>query len=72
MISDDFGIETHGKDKTQMLRDLSDFIISQYARGLRTTLIIDEAQNLSPELLEEVRLLPISKPTNPNFFRSYS
>ncbi|MGO9377201.1 MAG: XrtA/PEP-CTERM system-associated ATPase [Dissulfurispiraceae bacterium] len=57
MISDDFGIETQGKDKTRMLRDLSDFIISQYARGCRTTLIIDEAQNLSPELLEEVRLL---------------
>ena len=57
MICDDFGIETLGKDKTRMLRDLTDFIISQYARGLRTTLIIDEAQNLSPELLEEVRLL---------------
>ena len=57
MISDDFGIETQGKDKTRLLRELTDFIISQYAQGFRTTLIIDEAQNLSPELLEEVRLL---------------
>ncbi len=57
MISDDFGIDTRGKDKTQMLRELTDFIISQYAQGFRTTLIIDEAQNLSAELLEEVRLL---------------
>jgi type II secretory pathway predicted ATPase ExeA len=57
MINDDFGIETKGKDKTAMLRDLSDFIIRQYAQGFRTTLIIDEAQNLSAELLEEVRLL---------------
>ncbi len=57
MICDDFGIETQGKDKTRMLRELTDFIISQYAKGLRTTLIIDEAQNLSPELLEEIRLL---------------
>jgi hypothetical protein len=40
-----------------MLRDLSDFIINQYAQGLRTALIIDEAQNLSSELLEEIRLL---------------
>ena len=57
MISDDFGIETQGKDKTRLLRELTDFIISQYAQGFRTTLIIDEAQNLSPELLEEFRLL---------------
>ena len=57
MICDDFGIETRGKDKTRMLKDLTDFIISQYAQGYRTTLIIDEAQNLSPELLEEIRLL---------------
>jgi general secretion pathway protein A len=57
MINDDFGIETKGKDKTRMLRDLSDFIINQYAQGMRTALIIDEAQNLSPELLEEIRLL---------------
>ena len=57
MINDDFGIDTKGKDKTQMLRDLADFIIDQYAKGNRTTLIIDEAQNLTPELLEEIRLL---------------
>jgi|GEM_PF-2532883 len=57
MINEDFGIETKGKDKTEMLRDLSEFIIDQYAQGFRTTLIIDEAQNLSPELLEEIRLL---------------
>ncbi len=57
MINDDLGIETQGRDKTHMLKDLSDFIIRQYADGLRTTLIIDEAQNLSSELLEEIRLL---------------
>ena len=57
MINDDFGIETKGKDKTHMLRDLADFIIDQYAQGNRTSLIIDEAQNLSADLLEEIRLL---------------
>jgi general secretion pathway protein A len=57
MINDDFGLETKGKEKTEMLRDLSDFIIRQYSLGFRTTLIIDEAQNLSSELLEEIRLL---------------
>jgi general secretion pathway protein A len=57
MINDDFGLDTKGKDKTRMLRELSDFIIEQYAKGFRTALIIDEAQNLSADLLEEIRLL---------------
>jgi general secretion pathway protein A len=57
MINDDFGIETKGRGKTEMLRDLSDFIVSRYAQGFRTALIIDEAQNLSTELMEEIRLL---------------
>lgn len=57
MINDEFGIETEGKRKSQMLRDLQFFLIRQYAQNKRTTLIIDEAQNLSPSLLEEIRLL---------------
>ena len=57
MINDDFGIDTTGKDKTRMLSDLSEFIVNQYAQGFRTALIIDEAQNLSSTLLEEIRLL---------------
>lgn len=57
MINDEFGIDTQGKQKSQMLRDLHDFIIHQYAQRKRTALIIDEAQNLSSSLLEEIRLL---------------
>lgn len=57
MINEDFGIDTKGKDKTQMLSDLTSFLIDQYAQGLRSMIIIDEAQNLSSELLEEIRLL---------------
>jgi putative secretion ATPase (PEP-CTERM system associated) len=57
MINDDFGLETAGRDKMVMLRDLNDFLIDQYAAGRRAVLVIDEAQNLSQELLEEVRML---------------
>jgi hypothetical protein len=57
MINDDFGLDTKDRDKTQMLRDLTDFLIEQYGKRKKTVLIIDEAQNLSPELLEEIRLL---------------
>jgi general secretion pathway protein A len=57
MINEDFGLDINGKDKTQMLRDLTDFLIKQYGMGKKSILIIDEAQNLSPDLLEEIRLL---------------
>jgi general secretion pathway protein A len=57
MINEDFGLDIKGKDKTQMLRDLTDFLIKQYGKGRKSILIIDEAQNLSPDLLEEIRLL---------------
>jgi putative secretion ATPase (PEP-CTERM system associated) len=57
MINEDFGLDIKGKDKTQMLRDLTDFLIKQYGKGRKSILIIDEAQNLSTDLLEEIRLL---------------
>ncbi|MFV0348176.1 MAG: AAA family ATPase [Halodesulfovibrio sp.] len=57
MIVEDFGLDPAGRDKTALIRMLNDFLIEQYAERKRCVLIIDEAQNLSGELLEEVRLL---------------
>ncbi len=57
MINDDFGLDIRGKDKTALIKDLYDFLIDMLATGRRPVLIIDEAQNLAAELLEEVRML---------------
>ena len=57
MINDDFGLSVAGKDKVSLIRDLNDFLLEQYAAGNHTMLIIDEAQNLAADLLEEVRML---------------
>lgn len=57
MINEDFGLLAAGKDKTTLIRELNDFLIGQYAQGRQAVLIIDEAQNLSADLLEEVRML---------------
>jgi general secretion pathway protein A len=57
MINNDFGLPVHGKDKVALWRDLNDFLIDQYAKGNKPTLIIDEAQNLTPKILEEIRML---------------
>ncbi len=57
MINKDFGLDIKSKDKTQLLSDLTDFLIDQYGKGRKSILIIDEAQNLAPDLLEEIRLI---------------
>lgn len=57
MINDDFGLAVQGKDKIELLRDLNHFLVDQYAKGNQPLLIIDEAQNLTLETLEEIRML---------------
>ena len=57
LINEDFGLDVIGKDKISLLRELNDFLIEQYAKKYNPILVIDEAQNLTPELLEEVRML---------------
>lgn len=57
LINDDFGLGVVGKDKVALMRDLNDFLLEQYAAGNQPILVIDEAQNLGADLLEEVRLL---------------
>ncbi|MEO5898245.1 MAG: XrtA/PEP-CTERM system-associated ATPase [Vicinamibacterales bacterium] len=56
-IALDFGLDTTGKSKPVLLRDLGHFLVNQRAQGKRPLLVIDEAQNLSAAALEEVRLL---------------
>jgi len=56
-IMADFGLPYAGRSKTEILLDLNRFLIQRHARGLITALVIDEAQALRPELLEEIRLL---------------
>jgi general secretion pathway protein A len=53
----DFGLETTGKSKPALLRDLGQFLVQERTQGRRPLLVIDEAQNLSAQALEEVRLL---------------
>jgi general secretion pathway protein A len=56
-IMADFGLPYGGRTKAEMLLDLNRFLIQRHARGLITALVVDEAQALRPDLLEEIRLL---------------
>jgi general secretion pathway protein A len=57
MIIDDFGIKPRGKNKMSLLRALNEFLLEQNSRGNNIVLIIDEAQNLKPRVLEQIRML---------------
>ncbi|MCE3284100.1 MAG: ral secretion pathway protein [Steroidobacteraceae bacterium] len=51
-------VPEHGRDSTKALMDLlGHYLLEAHARGRRVVLIVDEAQNLSPQTLEQVRLL---------------
>jgi type II secretory pathway predicted ATPase ExeA len=53
----EFGFKPFRKRKVELLAMLKDFFVEQYAAGKKILLVIDEAQNLSRKVLEEVRLL---------------
>ena len=56
-ILNDFGISTHFRLTSNMLLDLNQWLIERFRAGSTPVLIVDEAQGLSLELLEEIRLL---------------
>jgi len=53
----DFGLPASGKNKSDLLFDLGQFLISRDSQKMTTVLIVDEAHLLSEDLLEEIRLL---------------
>jgi general secretion pathway protein A len=53
----DFEIPCNSRDKSQVLLRLNQWLLERYREGETAVLIVDEAQNLSPEVLEEIRLL---------------
>jgi general secretion pathway protein A len=57
MILEEFEIPRTAADKASLLSALNQFLIERYAQRKRVLLIIDEAQNLSENALEEVRML---------------
>lgn len=56
-IVEDLGIQTGKKGKGGLFAALNGFLIEQLSHGNNVALIIDEAQNLSLKLLEQVRML---------------
>jgi len=52
-----WGFQPFKMKKAELLATLNEFLVEQYSNGRRVLLIVDEAQNLSGKVLEEIRLL---------------
>lgn len=57
MILRDLGIRTNKQTKLELIQMLNKFLIKQSSKGNNVVVVIDEAQNLSVEQLEQIRLL---------------
>src|SRR6185503_6721669 len=56
-VLQDWGVKSTATTQAQRLFELNEFLIDQHRKGTSPILVIDEAQNLSVETLEAVRLL---------------
>jgi len=56
-VAGDLGLPVAGKAKDEILQILNGFLLQRHQKSLTTVLVVDEAHHLSPEVLEEIRLL---------------
>lgn len=57
MVAATFGLAHKTSEKTSLIKNLENFFISRQKEGKRCMLVVDEAQNLPLESLEELRML---------------
>ena len=68
-ILDAFDLDEPSPESAKKLRKFTEFVMEQYSDGKRVLLVIDEAQNLSEEILEELRLISNINITNDVFLQ---
>jgi len=56
-INDEFGVPSHGTSVKELTDTLNAFLMKKKVEGKKVVLIIDEAQNLNKDVLEQLRLL---------------
>ena len=71
MIILSFGLKSNAKSKTALLHDFEKYLISLHQQGKRAVLLVDEAQNLPAESVEELRMLSNFQLGNRPLFQSF-
>jgi general secretion pathway protein A len=57
MVASAYGLRHAGVDKASLLRAIESFLVEARRMGKHTLLVVDEAQNIPPSALEELRML---------------
>jgi putative secretion ATPase (PEP-CTERM system associated) len=71
IISATFGLSYEGEDKSTLLDRIERFFISQSMEGKRVLMIVDEAQNLPKDSLEELRMLSNFEISGKTLFQTF-
>jgi len=66
-----FGLEQEGLNKASLLKKLESYLLSITRQGKRALLVVDEAQNLSPRAVEELRMLSNFQHANEPLLQSF-
>lgn len=56
-ITQEFGVDASANTLLELVDALNHYLLESAARGVNNVLVIDESQNLEPEVLEQIRLL---------------
>ncbi|MRR34049.1 AAA family ATPase [bacterium] len=56
-INREFGVPSEELNSSELLQELNRFLLTENAAGHTVVLVIDEAQNLAPQVLEQIRLI---------------
>lgn len=57
LINNEFGIDSSSEHSNELIAELNRFLLCENSRGRTVVLVIDESQNLQPEVLEQIRLI---------------
>lgn len=57
MVGAAFGVSVRDMSKSDLLMSIEAFLVTQISQGKRCLLVVDEAQNLTPRAVEELRML---------------
>ncbi|MGZ8189864.1 MAG: XrtA/PEP-CTERM system-associated ATPase [Methylococcaceae bacterium] len=71
IISATFGLSYEGEDKSTLLTRIERFFIDQAMQGKRVLMIVDEAQNLPKDSLEELRMLSNFEMSGKSLFQTF-
>ena len=71
MVAAAFGFQAKGGSKAELLSSLEAFLLAHARQGKRCLLIVDEAQNLAPRAVEELRMLSNFQLGNHSLLQSF-